>query len=163
LLAYLKEHFGGVADLASVVGLLVSLVGFVATIIGVRKARRAAEEARQAAREVVLRIKSQLLSNEIEAAIRMIRQTDKACRERNWTDAADSCDEARSLLTKIPQDDRLHDDELVAVDAANSLIGQLLLLIPKLRSGPKDKGLPDAKAKDLHEVLTKLGRIHGRL
>ena len=77
MLAFWKEQYG---NIASALGLLVSLVGFAATIGNVRKARRAAEEARQAAREAVLRIKSQLLSNEIDAAIRLIREVDKLSR-----------------------------------------------------------------------------------
>jgi hypothetical protein len=160
LLEYLREHYG---DIASVVGLVVSLVGFVATIIGVRKAKRAAEEARRASREAVARIKSQLLSDGIEVSIRLFREVDRACRARNWEVAADQCDEARDRLARFLNDDRLLDDETAIIQASVEFLGNFLPYIDKMRSAKPARDLTPAKSKQIHDAITGLGRLQGRL
>ena len=152
-----------IADLASVFGLAVTLVGFVATLLGVRKARRAAEEARKAAREVVLRIKSQLLLEEIEASIRIVREVGKFCRERDWGTAADHCDEARSRLSRLPRDERLSEQDWVFLDTSIEALGSLLPHLESLASSAGSKGLSSAKSDQIHQIITGLGRTYGRL
>ena len=107
-LAYLVEHYG---DIASVVGLLVTFVGFVVTIWNVRKAKKAAEEARQAAREAVARVGTQILVNEIGIALELVRQTDAACREANWSGAIFRCDDSRARLAQLLEDRGLEGTE----------------------------------------------------
>jgi hypothetical protein len=160
LVEYLREHYG---DLASVVGLMVSLVGFVATIIGVRKAKHAAEEARQAAREAVSRIKTQLLFDGIEVAVRLFREVDKASRGRNWEVAADHCDEARTRLARFLNDDRLLEHELNIIQVSIDFLRDFLPHIQRMSSTTTPKDLSPAKSKQIHDAIIGLGRIQGRL
>ncbi len=160
MLAYVKEHYG---DIASVVGLVISILGFGVTIFGVRKAKQAAEGARQAAREAVLKIKSQILSNELEAAIRLVRGIEKHCREKKWGEAADLCDEARSRLSQIPQDDRLTESDRQAINISVDILGRHLIHVDQIRSAPENKTLSTGKLKELHQIITTLGQIYGRL
>ncbi len=68
---------------------------FFVPIWNVRKTKKAAEEARAAAKEAVSRIGSQILANDLGTTLELLRQTDAACRERNWLDAVYRCDEAQ--------------------------------------------------------------------
>jgi hypothetical protein len=160
VIEYFKEHYG---DFASVIGLVVSLVGFLVTILGVRKAERSAEDARRAAREVVLKIKSHYLSNEIERSIRLFREVDKACRGRAWDEAVDRSDEARTRLAQFLNDERFADDERTMIRLAVDFLGAFLLHVQRvsLASPPKNISIP--KAKQLHEIITGLSQIQGRL
>jgi len=160
LLVYLREHYG---DVASVLGLVVSLVGFLVTILGVRKAERAADEARQAAREGVFRVRSQLLSNEIDASIQFLLGIDRACRGLRWDEAVDRCDDARACLARIIPDERLEVAERKAVESAIAFIGGFLPYIQGIRKSIPQKEISKPKSKDLHDHITSVSRISGRL
>jgi hypothetical protein len=159
-LAYFKEHYG---DLASVVGLLVTMVGFLATIRNVRKARRAAEEARQAARLAVARLNSQLLANELGAALERVRETDAAIRECNWDGAVYRCDEARFRLASLLENHELREAERELIRVAFDDFGMILPDLQKLRNDVGSKAAGPRLAKRLHKIIEALSRTKGRL
>lgn len=160
LLSYLKEHYG---DLASVVGLLVSLIGFIVTIINVRKTKRAAEDARQATREAVERIGSQLLGSDISASLQLIRELDATCRKRNWEAAIDRCDEARTRLAHLSENRRLKSAERDYINSKIDEFRDLMAEIQKLQEAPMPRGIPPKTSRRLHEIITDLSRISGRI
>ena len=159
-LSYLKDHYG---DLASVVGLLVTFVGFFVTIWNVRKTKQAAEEARQAAREAVSRIGSQILANEIGSALELVRQTDAACRERNWSGASYQCDEARFRLAQLLNNLELNAAERKLHRVAYEDLGETLTEVHKLQKSTKPQDSSVQLGKRLHEMIKILGQIKGRL
>src|SRR4051794_22127883 len=155
-LSYLKEHYG---DVASVVGLILTIVGFVVTIWNVRKAKLAAEEARQAAREAVSRIGSQILANEIGTMLELVRQTDAACRERNWTNAIYRCDEARIRLVLLIVSPELQSSERDRLRSASTGFGETMVDLQALLDVNELKKAPPRIARRLHQILEDLGQI----
>src|ERR1700733_2397650 len=103
--------FGRLADIASVVGLLITVVGFAVTIRNVRKARQAAEEARQAARDAVSRIAKRLLDEEMSINIQLLMEIESACRDEVWNLAILRGSDVRIRLAKILNHSDLLDSE----------------------------------------------------
>ncbi len=75
---YLLDHYG---DVASVLGLVVTFVGFVATLKRVKQAQKSAEEAKFAAREMIVRMSAQVLIEELNSLIYVVRQLSSAYRK----------------------------------------------------------------------------------
>lgn len=160
LTRYVIEHYG---DIASVVGLLISLIGFVITLWNLRKTRRAAEEARQAAREAVQRTGAHLLTHEVGTSLQLVREIDVACRERNWTNATHRCGEARIRLAPRLADSGLDSEEREVIHRAIDDIWIILNELQRIQQAPNPRDLATRSAKRLHELITALGRIKGRL
>jgi hypothetical protein len=159
-LSYLQEHYG---DLASVTGLLVSFVGFVVTISNVRKAKMAAEEARRASREAVLRIKHQVLVGDVLACLLHVRKVDSACGDRSWDEALASCDEARTLLSKVSAHEALNEGEKETIAIAVEAFGLLIPYVQKIRSSESERDVSAPKRRELHTIITNLSKLQGRL
>jgi hypothetical protein len=159
-LSYFKEHYG---DLSSVVGLLITFVGFIVTIRNVRKAKQAAEEARQAAREAVSRIGSQILVNEIGTALELVRQTDAACRGKDWSGAIYRSDEARTRLAQLIENPELKPEEREVLRFALDGFIMILSTAQKILDSSEPKKVPPRIATRLNEMIAGLGRIKSRL
>lgn len=157
---YLREHYG---DIASVAGLVISIVGFVVTILGVRKAGRAAEGARQAAREAVSRVRSRLSTEDLSEVITTVREADSACRNRDWGRATERCDEARTKLAMLSENEGLNRDDREAASTFSTTLGTLLHHIHSIRVSAPTKALSQQRSKQFHEIITVLSQILGRL
>lgn len=157
---YLKEHYG---DLASVIGLLVTFFGFVATIRGVGKAKRAAEEAQKSAREAVLRLRSQILVDEIDVGIKLIGSIASDCRETRWKEAMEGSIEASTLLSLIQEHQALLPSEKEAVNRAVEDLGKLTPHIQSIRRKNLNIDISNQKTNQLHQIIIALGKLQGRL
>jgi hypothetical protein len=159
-LPYLQEHYG---DLASVTGLLVSFIGFLVTISNVRKAKRAAEEARRAAREAVSRIKYQILVSDVLACLAHVRKVDSGCGNRAWDDVLESCDEARTLLSKVSAHEVLDQDERKTMSVAIEIMGLMIPYVDRMKSSKPEQHVTATKRRELHKIITSLSKLQGRL
>jgi hypothetical protein len=157
---YVAEHYG---DLASVFGLLITFGGFAATIWNVRKTKAAAEEASKAARESLGRITSQILINEVGIVLQLVRDLDSACRDQRWVFALERSDDARTHLSRLTDNPRLITSEREKIVLAIEQLLGLMTTVKNLRRSEPPKDLPISKSKQLHEIITALSKIVGRL
>lgn len=160
MLRYLAEHYG---DLASVVGLLVTFVGFAATIRKVRMAEKAAEEARSAARETLAKVGAQLLANEVGTLLQLVREIDAACRDGSWPTVTHRCDESRTRLSQLLEDQGLDPVEREVIREATDEMRVIMKEIVKIQTNPETNEVPDKVSKILHNLIIFLGRVKGRL
>ena len=159
----MRNTFGAIADLASILGLLISVIGFIVTILTVRKAKLAAEEAKQAAQQAFSKIKSQLLVLEIGSSTRLARGIDAACRDKNWGDVLSRCDEYRAQIARIKENDGLSSGEKQLLTASIKKIGELLAYVQSLREKRPQKEVSALKFEQLHDIIILLSEIEGRL
>ena len=157
---YLLDHYG---DLASVVGLLVTLGGFAATIKKVRQAQKAAEDAKTAAQEALIRIKAQVLVDEVAQCLQFARTIDRSCRAHQWDDAVEACDEVRTLLAKISEHEVIKIDEKESINTFVDQFGSLIEYLVQIKKDTPDANVTKPKSRQLHALITFLGRLQGRL
>jgi hypothetical protein len=160
---YLVEHYGIIADTASIVGLAVSNVGFILTVRSSRKAEKSASEAREAAVEVVQRIRMRFLADELGSAIKLLEEVERLCREKKWNSAENQTSEPRTKLARIGAAPRLLTDEKSLLEAYVSDLGSFLSYLARLRSEQTSRDLPAPKLKNLHEMIVGLCRAQARL
>jgi hypothetical protein len=154
--------FGLLADLASVVGLLITIVGFAVTIRNVRKARQAAEEARQAARDAVARIAKRLLDEEMSINIQFLMEIQTACHDEDWGVAILRGNDLRIRLAKSSNHVELLDSECEELNLALELLRDLLRNLARLQKSTI-KRLQPQHLDNLSNLTTKLAQIRGRI
>jgi multidrug efflux pump subunit AcrA (membrane-fusion protein) len=154
--------FGLLADLASVVGLLITIVGFAVTIRNVRKARQAAEEARQAARDAVTRIAKRLLDEEMSINIQFLLEIEAACHDEDWGVAILRGNDLRVRLAKVSNHFWLLETESDDLSLSLAFLGKLMFSLARLQKGTI-KRLPLQHLDSLSNLTTKLAQVRGRI
>lgn len=157
---FIKKEYG---NIASTIGLFVSIVGFIVTVYKVRKVRKAAEKAQEIVRETLSRVGHQLISTQINTAVRIGQEIGNSCRSQQWNRAIDRCEQLRILLANQVEDSRLKDSEYHFIKAA---IDDLSLIMQELEKIERQEGtleLPPREMESLNKIVIHLSRIDGRL
>ncbi len=151
-----------IADLASVVGLLISLGGFGVTIRNVGKARRAAEEARRAAQEAVSRVGERLLDDELAVLIQFSTEIEVACRGEEWSVALLRSADIRSRLARVANHRVLTKSERDDLRLPLEGLPAFRQSLERVRSSTI-KRLPRSHLEILHGLIIRLEQIRSRV
>jgi hypothetical protein len=145
-------------DLASVGGFLLSMVGFGLTIWSAQAARKAAERARQA----TMRLRSELLINDLRTSQQSIAETRHQLRRKSWNQALPSCDGLVIKLRRLSHDSAFNSEEKSRITAMVDDLKKTNLQAERAHR-LKEKFAPESTLSNLTNLMDLLVQIEERL